>query len=160
MGLEDLIGSRPSIQRTLVTAMIVSRVIEPHSKLATSRGLQEQSATSSLFLELGLKLDSDRELYQAMDWLLQRQGHIEEKLAKKHLQDGSPILYDMRSSSYTGTHCSLAMFGHNRDGANGYPQVNYGLLCNAERATPRTRQPWRPKCRRSAAAFTSSGWCW
>ena len=132
LGLEDLIGSRPSIQRTLVTAMIVSRVIEPHSKLATSRGLQEQSATSSLFLELGLKLDSDRELYQAMDWLLQRQAHIEEKLAKKHLQDGSPILYDMSSSYYTGTHCSLAMFGHNRDGANGYPQVNYGLLCNAE----------------------------
>ncbi len=132
LGLEDLIASRPSIQRTLVTAMIVSRVIEPHSKLATSRGLKEQSATSSLFLELGLTLDSDRELYQAMDWLLQRQAHIEGKLAKKHLRDGSPILYDMSSSYYTGTHCSLAMFGHNRDGANGYPQVNYGLLCNAE----------------------------
>jgi transposase len=132
LGLEDLIASRPSIERTLVTAMIVSRVIEPRSKLATSRGLKEQSATSSLFLELGLHLDSDAELYHAMDWLLQRQGHIEGKLAEKHLRNDSPILYDMSSSYYTGTHCSLAMFGHNRDGANGYPQVNYGLLCNAE----------------------------
>jgi len=132
LGLEELIGSRPSIQRTLITAMIVSRVIQPCSKLATSRGLREESATSSLALELGLQIDEDRQLYQAMDWLLSRQAQIENKLAKKHLRDGSPILYDLSSSSYTGTHCSLAMFGHNRDGANGYPQVNYGLLCNAE----------------------------
>jgi hypothetical protein len=132
LGLEQLIASRPSVERSLVTAMIVSRVIEPRSKLATSRGLKEQSATSSLFLELGLELDSDRELYEAMDWLLPRQSQIENKLAEKHLRDGSPILYDVSSSYYTGTHCSLAMFGHNRDGNNGYPQVNYGLLCNAE----------------------------
>jgi transposase len=132
LGLEQLIASRPSIQRTLVTAMIVSRVIAPHSKLATSRGLKEESATSSLALELGLQLESDSELYQAMDWLVERQGRIETKLAEKHLRNDSPILYDLSSSYYTGSHCSLAMFGHNRDGANGYPQINYGLLCNAE----------------------------
>jgi len=132
LGLEQLIASRPSVQRTLLTAMIVSRVLEPCSKLATSRGLKEDSATSSLALELGLQLDSDRELYEAMDWLLERQSHIEGKLASKHLMEGSPILYDLSSSYYTGTHCSLAMFGHNRDGNNGYPQVNYGLLCNSE----------------------------
>ena len=132
LGLEELLASRPSVERTLVTAMIVGRVIQPCSKLATSRGLREQSATSSLALELGLQLDEDRQLYQAMDWLLSRQGQIENKLAKRHLRDGSPILYDLSSSYYTGRHCSLAMFGHNRDGANGYPQVNYGLLCNAE----------------------------
>ena len=132
LGLEGLIASRPSPSRTLVTAMIVSRVIAPHSKLATSRGLKEESATSSLYLELGLTLDSDAQLYGAMDWLLQRQQHIEGKLAEKHLRNDSPILYDMSSSYYTGSHCSLAMFGHNRDGANGYLQVNYGLLCNAQ----------------------------
>jgi hypothetical protein len=132
LGLEQLIASRPSIERTLVTAMIVSRVIEPRSKLATSRGLKEESATSSLALELDLQLEGDRELYEAMDWLLEQQSRIEGKLAKKHLMEGSPILYDLSSSYYTGTHCSLAMFGHNRDGSNGYPQVNYGLLCNSE----------------------------
>ena len=132
LGLEELIASRPSLQRTLVTAMIVSRVIEPCSKLATSRGLKEESATSSLALELGLQVDEDRQLYQAMDWLLSRQAQIENKLAKRHLRQGSPILYDLSSSYYTGAHCSLAMFGHNRDGANGCPQINYGLLCNPE----------------------------
>ncbi len=132
LGLEELIASRSSLQRTLVTAMIVSRVIEPCSKLATSRGLKEQSATSSLALELGLHIDEDRQMYQAMDWLLERQAQIENKLATRHLQQGSPILYDLSSSYYTGAHCSLAMFGHNRDGANGCPQINYGLLCNAE----------------------------
>ena len=132
LGLEQLIASRPSIERSLVTAMIVSRVIGPCSKLATSRGLKEESATSSLALELDLQLEGDRELYEAMDWLLEQQSHIEGKLAEKHLMEGSPILYDLSSSYYTGTHCSLAMFGHNRDGSNGYPQVNYGLLCNSE----------------------------
>ena len=67
-----------------------------------------------------------------MDWLLSRQAQIENKLAKRHLRQGSPILYDLSSSYYTGAHCSLAMFGHNRDGANGCPQINYGLLCNPE----------------------------
>jgi hypothetical protein len=132
LGLEELIASRSSLQRTLVTAMIVSRVIEPCSKLATSRGLREQSATSSLALELGLHIEEDRQMYQAMDWLLERQAQIENKLATRHLRQGSPILYDLSSSYYTGAHCSLAMFGHNRDGANGCPQINYGLLCNAE----------------------------
>jgi hypothetical protein len=132
LGLEQLIASRPSAERTLVIAMIISRVIEPRSKLATSRGLKEESATSSLALELDLQLEGDRELYAAMDWLLERQSRIEGKLAEKHLMEGSPILYDLSSSYYTGTHCSLAMFGHNRDGSNGYPQVNYGLLCNRE----------------------------
>lgn len=132
LGLEELLASRPSVERTLITAMIVSRVIHPCSKLATSRGLKEHSATTSLFLELGLHLDEDRELYQAMDWLLERQPQIENKLATRHLREGSPILYDLSSSYYTGRHCSLAMFGHNRDGNNGDPQINYGLLCNSE----------------------------
>ncbi len=82
IGLEELIGSRPSLERRLVTAMIVSRLLEPRSKLATSRGLKAESATSSLALELGIQLLDDRALYQAMDWLLKRQPQIEEKLAK------------------------------------------------------------------------------
>jgi transposase len=67
-----------------------------------------------------------------MDWLVQRQGRIENKLAQKHLRDGSLVLYDVSSSFYTGTHCTLAKYGHGRDGKNGYPQIVYGLLCNSE----------------------------
>lgn len=132
LGLDRIIASRPSAQRSLVLAMIVARVIEPRSKLATVRALKPQTATSSLAMELGIEIDDERELYQAMDWLVERQGRIENKLAQMHLRDGSLVLYDVSSSFYTGTHCALAKFGHSRDGKNGYPQIVYGLLCNSE----------------------------
>jgi hypothetical protein len=114
----------------LTLAMIVARVIDPRSKLATVRALSSATATSSLSVELGLKVDDERQLYEAMDWLLARQQRIEAKLAKRHLQEGSLVLYDLSSSFYTGTHCPLASFGHSRDGKKGYPQIVYGLLCN------------------------------
>jgi hypothetical protein len=132
IGLDTILASRPSIEQTLVLAMIVARVIHPRSKLATVRGLQSETAMSSLALELGIEIESERSLYEAMDWLLERQDRIERKLAQKHLEEGSLILYDVTSSYYTGTHCALAKFGHNRDGKNGYPQIVYGLLCNAK----------------------------
>ena len=132
IGLEQMIASRASLQRDLCIALIVSRIIHPRSKLATSRDLMEETTTSTLGLQLGIELDDERALYEAMDWLLARQERIENKLAKKHLQDGSLILYDVSSSYYTGTHCPLATFGFNRDGKNGYPQIVYGLLCNSD----------------------------
>ncbi len=132
IGLEELIGSRSCSERTLVVAMIVARVIDACSKLATARELSEETATSSLSLELGIESVSEDELYQAMDWLRKRQNRIENKLAKKHLEDGSLILYDVSSSFYTGTHCTLAKFGHSRDRKKGFPQIIYGLLCNSD----------------------------
>jgi transposase len=131
IGVDSLISSRPCRELSLVVAMIVARIIAPRSKLATVRGLQDETAASSLALELDIQELVERDLYQAMDWLLERQSRIENKLANKHLKDGSLILYDVSSSFYTGTHCSLAKRGHNRDGDNGYPQIVYGLLCNA-----------------------------
>jgi transposase len=132
IGLEETLGSRPSPERTLSVAMIVARVINARSKLATARALAEETAASSLALELGIESTTEDALYAAMDWLLEQQERIEKKLSKKHLEDGSLILYDSSSSYYTGTHCALAKFGHNRDGKNGFPQIVYGLLCNAE----------------------------
>jgi transposase len=85
-----------------------------------------------LGLELGIDSVSEDELYAAMDWLRERQNRIENKLAKKHLEDGSLILYDVSSSFYTGTHCTLAKFGHSRDRKKGFPQIIYGLLCNSD----------------------------
>jgi transposase len=131
IGLEDLLASRPCRERTLVVAMVAARVFDARSKLATARSMAEETASSSLGLELGLQDTTEDDLYRAMDWLVARQARIEDKLAGKHLEDGSLILYDVTSSYYTGSHCSLADFGHNRDGKNGYPQIVYGLLCNA-----------------------------
>jgi len=134
IGLEALLGSRASRERDLVVALLVMRVLEPDSKLATVRSLREETATTSLFVELGLDVDppTDREIYQALDWLLKRQRRIEDKLAARHLEDGSLVLYDVSSSYYTGTACELAKFGYSRDGKKGYPQIVYGLLCNGE----------------------------
>lgn len=133
IGLDCFLASRRSAERDLATALIVMRLIAPQSKLATCRGLLEATATSSLSLELELAEDlSERSLYQVMDWLLERQPDIEKKLAKKHLQDGTLVLYDVTSSYYTGQRSQLVQFGHNRDGKNGCPQIVYGLLCSPD----------------------------
>ncbi len=132
LGLGSLIASESSRERRLVEAMIAQRILDPGSKLATARELASQTATSTLGEELEVGDLSEDNLYEAMDWLLERQARIETRLARLHLQDGSLILYDVSSSYYTGHCCPLAQYGHDRDGSTGCPIIVYGLLCNAE----------------------------
>ena len=132
LGLEKLLAARASRERSLVLAMIVSRLIAPQSKLATARCLKQETAATSLASELSLNEVHEDELYDALDWLETRQVRIENKLAKGHLHDGTLVLYDVTSSYYTGRQSSLVRFGYNRDGKQGCPQIVYGLLCNAE----------------------------
>jgi len=132
LGVDNLLASRADRERSLVIAMIVARILQPASKLATTRALREETAATSLGLELGLGTIQDEELYKALDWLLQRQTRIETKLAKNHLWDGTLVLYDVTSSYYTGRRSTLLRFGYSRDGKRGLPQIVYGLLCNAE----------------------------
>jgi hypothetical protein len=131
IGLDQVLGSRPSRPRDLVVAMIVMRIVQPASKLATARGLKEQTASSSLASELKLGPLNDQELYDALDWLLARQRRIENKLARQHLHDGTLVLYDVSSSYDTGRGGSLVRHGYSRDGRREFPQIVYGLLCNA-----------------------------
>jgi transposase len=132
LGLEELLASRPSRERSLVVAMIVARILQPASKLATTRALQEETATTSLAHELELESVDEDELYEALDWLLKHQTRIETKLAHKHLADGTLVLYDVTSSYYTGQRSELIQFGYNRDGKHDCPQIVYGLLCSAD----------------------------
>lgn len=124
LGFEALIASRPSRERALVVAMVTARILEPDSKLATTRWWH----TTTLPVSLGVADADEDALYAAMDWLLDRQERIEEKLAARHLQAGGLVLYDLTSSYFEGTTCPLAAFGHNRDGKKGKRQVNYGVL--------------------------------
>jgi transposase len=124
LGMESLLDSRPSRQRRLVAAMVAARVLEPQSKLATTRWWH----ATTLPDELGVADATEDELYEAMDWLLARQGRVEKKLADRHLADGGLALYDLSSSYFEGTTCPLAALGHSRDGKKGTLQVNYGLL--------------------------------
>jgi transposase len=129
IGLDRLLGPQANRPRDLVLAMIVSRIIGPASKLATRKGLTPMTATSSLGQVLGLGEVADAELYQALDWLLARQPAIETALARRHLKDGTLVLYDVSSSYVEGRCCPLAKYGHNRDGKKGKLQIVYGLLC-------------------------------
>jgi len=123
LGFDRLIASRPSRERDRVCAMVVARVVAPHTKLATTRWWQ----TTTLCEDMGVSKASEDDLYAAMDWLLERQEAIEQKLAKRHLMPGGLVLYDLTSSYFEGTTCPLARLGHNRDGKKNKLQVNYGL---------------------------------
>ncbi len=124
LGLPQLLSTRACADRQRVLAMIAARVLSPHSKLATTRWWD----TTTLPELFELDACDEQALYAAMDWLLERQDAIQGKLAQRHLQPGSIVLYDLSSSYFEGSTCELAALGYNRDGKRGKLQVNYGLL--------------------------------
>ena len=124
LGFEELLASRSCRERDLVAGMVAARILDPESKLATTRWWH----TTTLPEIFGVRDADEDDLYDAMDWLLQRQGRIEKKLAARHLKEGGMALYDLSSSNFEGTTCPLAALGHSRDGKKGTLQVNYGLL--------------------------------
>jgi len=132
IGLDRMLGQPRNRCRDLVVAMIVARLIAPASKLATARMLDPLTASSSLGEVLGLGPVDEDELYVALDWLGERQEAIEKALARKHLHDGTLVLYDVSSSYVEGRCCELARLGYNRDGKKGKLQIVYGLLCAAD----------------------------
>lgn len=133
LSLEPILSRSPCQERNLVVAMIVARILFPSSKLATARGFHAETAISSLGAVLGLGDDIDEtQLYHALDWLLARQHRIENALAKRHLPEGSLVLYDLSSTYFEGRHCPLARFGHSRDERSGNPQIVFGLLTDPE----------------------------
>ena len=131
-GLEMLIGTKRSRPRDLVSAMLVARIIEPRSKLALARDLGAETLSSTLGEALDLEKATSDELYEAMDWLLLRQQAIENGLAKRHLSEGTLVLYDVTSTYFEGRHCPLARLGHSRDGRRDKAQIVFGLLTDAE----------------------------
>jgi transposase len=128
LGLDRMIAAKRSRERDLVIAMLAERLIEPGSKLATTRLWH----TTTLAEELDVADADADELYAAMDWLLARQARIEQQLAARHLTDGGVVLYDVTSSYYEGRTCPLARFGHDRDGKTGRPIIVYGVLTDGE----------------------------
>jgi transposase len=127
LGIDRLLSSRTCRERDLVVAMIAQRLLEPCSKLATTRSWHSTTLARELKVE---DADAD-DLYAALDWLRARQERIENKLAKRHLEAGATVLFDVSSSSYHGRTCPLAQYGYNRDGDK-LPSVVYGLLADGE----------------------------
>jgi|SRR5689334_346739 transposase len=129
IGLDRILGSDGDRCRDLVLALLIGRILEPTSKLAAARALSPATASSSLGEALDLGEVDDDDLYAALDWLLKRQPAIETKLAKRHLSNGTLVLYDVSSSYMEGRCCPLAQRGYSRDGKKGTLQIVYGLLC-------------------------------
>ncbi len=130
LGLDKMIDPKPSSNRDLVVSMIVARILNPASKLSTSRDLQEETSGTSLAEECNLFEIDENDLYKALDWLLSKQPAIEQALARKNLADGALVLYDLSASYYEGKTCPLAKRGHPRDKKKGKLQIEYGLLCD------------------------------
>ena len=132
LGFERLLPRRPDRLAKLALALVVARVIEPAAKLATARQLSEATAAHSLGAVLGLGAVDEDELYRALDLLGEAQPKIETTLARRHLEDGALVLYDLTSSWLEGRCCELARFGYSRDGKRDKLQIVFGLLCAAD----------------------------
>ena len=129
--LDRVLFHKPRSERSLALAMIVCRLLKPGAKLRVERELGPGGQTTLAAL-LGIRDTKVDALYDAMDWLADRQRSIERKLAKKHLADGCLALYDVSSSYVEGSCNELAVRGYSRDHRADRPQVVYGLLCNRE----------------------------
>lgn len=130
--LDELLPRRPDRLGKLIQAMIVARILEPAPKLATARQLSARTAAHSLGAVLELSDVDEDELYEALDLLAGHQNRLEEALARRHLKDGTLVLYDVSSSYLEGRHCELAQFGHSRDHRRDRMQIVYGLLCTPQ----------------------------
>ena len=132
LGFDRILHRHSSRMRELCLGAIAMRVLGPGSKLAASRGLSPETASTSLGTVMGLGEVSGNEVLSMLDWLVDRQKWIEKSLANRHLKGKTLVLYDVSSSYVEGKECPLAAFGHNRDGKRGKKQVVYGMLCSAE----------------------------
>ena len=130
--LDHVIASRRSPERERVLALVVARVLEPTSRAAVARMLDEETATSTLGEVLEVEGVTTDQLYAALDWLGKRKERIEAKLAARHLDEGTLLLYDVTSTYFEGRTCPLAALGHNRDQKKDRLQIVVGLLCAAD----------------------------
>ena len=132
LGFDRIFATRKSREKDLAMVLVAGRVLHAGSKLSLSGLLAEGTRSSTLGQVLGVEGADENELYGAMDWLVERQGKIEDALARKHLTNGCLVLYDVSSSYMEGKHCPLARFGYSRDHRRDRMQITYGLLCNAD----------------------------
>ena len=127
LGLAKVLGPACG-ERDLALALVLGRAARPASKLATTRWWTD----TTLAADLGVAGASTDDVYAAMDWLMGRQVSIEASLARRHLDEGAMVLYDLSSSWMEGRSCPLAARGYSRDPKSGKTQIEYGLMCDVE----------------------------
>ena len=130
--VDKAIYSRPSEEWVRAClAMIAGRLVFAGSKLS----LSHCGSYSALWEVFGIdNADVNVHCYAAMDKLLERQEDIQQTLAKKHLHDGTLVLYDITSCYMEGEYADseLVEFGYNRDRKRGHEQIVISLLCTRD----------------------------
>ena len=130
--LDRALYSRPEPWVKDVMAMLAGRVIYQGSKL----WLSHLWPSTTLWEQCGVEgpVDVQAHCYEPMDRLLDRQAAIQKNLARKHLQEGRLVLYDITSSYFEGEYpeSDIVAFGYNRDGKRKHEQMVIGLICNEE----------------------------
>ena len=128
LGMAELLSTRDHPERRLALGMIAARVIAPDSKLATARGLDAETLSSSLGSALGIERAGVDDLYGAMDWLVRGQARIERKLAARYLEEGQLVLWDATAVPFESRTSELARFGRPKRGGKSERQLVFGLL--------------------------------
>ncbi|MFN2255192.1 MAG: IS1634 family transposase [Candidatus Promineifilaceae bacterium] len=132
LGLHHALYSRPQPWVSGALAMIVGRLVYAGSKLS----LCNHHPNTCLWELCGIEdpPDVDTQCYEPMDKLLQRQGAIQKTLARRYLDGGHLVLYDITSVYFEGEYkeSELVGFGYNRDGKKGHEQIVVGLICTAQ----------------------------
>lgn len=132
LGLPQALYSRPELWVNSALAMIVGRLVYAGSKLS----LCNHHPNTCLWELCGITdpPDVDVQCYEPMDKLLQRQAAIQRNLARRHLNGGHLVLYDITSVYFEGAYkeSELVRFGYNRDRKKGREQIVVGLICNGQ----------------------------
>ena len=130
IGLSDAVGN--SRMAKLVKFLIFARLGHQGSRLSAVRWAKDHCVGEILDLN-GF---DENDLYEALDWIAERQEEVELKLYKNYLAENKTppvlVLYDVTSSYFEGECNELAEYGYNRDGKKGKKQIVIGLLTDAK----------------------------
>ena len=126
IGISSALGRSRIAKRALF--LVLARVAHQGSRLSAVRW----SSHHAVEAVLGLEPCDEDELYQALEWLAERQERIEASVYASYVKRvGAPpvlVLYDVTSSYLEGQCNELGAYGYNRDGKRGKKQVVIGLL--------------------------------
>jgi len=132
LGLNKLLYSRQEQWRDDLMAMIVGRIVFQGSKLHLSNLFMDSALWELCGHPYGVKINVNKHCYLPLDKLLERQESIQKELAKRHLQDGCLILYDMTNTWLEGEYADSKLVdrGLGKGGKKGYKQIAIGLIAD------------------------------
>lgn len=132
IGLDRIIYSRSDPWRQNALAMIVGRILWQGSKLSLTNIFKDTSLWELCGHNAENRPDVQKDCYDVLDKLLDRQNAIQKKLSKKHLDDGCLVLYDITNTWLEGEYSDskLVAYGLGKGGKRGYKQIAIGLITN------------------------------